>query len=133
MSRIAKLIIVFVILLSGLAFHLKNNQMIELNYYVGVLDMPLSWLVVIMLFIGAMLGVLASLPMIIKLKQQKLKLERQIKSSEKEINNLRVIKYLYFMYIICLYCKQSQVHVHVCMISIDCQISAIHFTAIYLF
>ncbi|MGB1799424.1 MAG: LapA family protein, partial [Gammaproteobacteria bacterium] len=56
-----------------------------------VLDMPLSWLVVIMLFIGAMLGVLASLPMIIKLKQQKLKLERQIKSSEKEINNLRVM------------------------------------------
>lgn len=91
MSRIAKLIIVFVILLSGLAFHLKNNQMIELNYYVGVLDMPLSWLVVIMLFIGAMLGVLASLPMIIKLKQQKFKLERQIKSSEKEINNLRVM------------------------------------------
>ena len=91
MSRIAKLIIVFIILLSGLAFHLKNNQMIELNYYVGVLDMPLSWLVVIMLFIGAMLGVLASLPMIIKLKQQKLKLERQIKSSEKEINNLRVM------------------------------------------
>lgn len=91
MSRIAKLIIVFVILLSGLAFHLKNNQMIELNYYVGVLDMPLSWLVVIILFIGALLGVLASLPMIIKLKQQKLKLERQIKSSEKEINNLRVM------------------------------------------
>ena len=91
MSRIAKLIIVFVILLSGLAFHLKNNQMIELNYYVGVLDMPLSWLVVIMLFIGAILGVLASLPMIIKLKQQKHKLEKQIKSSEKEINNLRVM------------------------------------------
>lgn len=91
MSRIAKLIIVFVILLSGLAFHLKNNQMIELNYYVGVIDMPLSWLVVIMLFFGAVLGVLASLPMIIKLKQQKYKLERQIKNSEKEINNLRVM------------------------------------------
>jgi uncharacterized membrane protein YciS (DUF1049 family) len=91
MSRIAKLIIVFAILLSGLAFHLKNNQMIELNYYVGVFNMPLSWLVVIMLFFGAMLGLLASLPMIIKLKQQKLKLERHIKSSEKEINNLRVM------------------------------------------
>lgn len=91
MSRIAKLIIIFVILLSGLAFHLKNNQMIELNYYVGVIDMPLSWLVVIVLFIGAILGVIASLPMIIKLKRQKYKLEKQIKSSEKEINNLRVM------------------------------------------
>ena len=91
MSRIFKLILVFAILLSGLAFHLKNNQLIELDYYVGVLNMPLSWLVVIVLFIGALLGVLASLPMIIILKQQKLKLERQIKNSEKEINNLRVM------------------------------------------
>ncbi|MEO1925536.1 MAG: LapA family protein [Gammaproteobacteria bacterium] len=91
MSRIFKLILVFAILLSGLAFHLKNNQLIELDYYVGVLNMPLSWLVVIVLFIGALLGVLASLPMIIILKQQKLKLERQIRNSEKEINNLRVM------------------------------------------
>ena len=91
MSRVVKLIIVFVILLSGLAFQLKNNQIIELNYYVGALDMPLSWLVVIVLFIGALLGILASLPMIIKLKQQKIKLEKQIKNSEKEINNLRVM------------------------------------------
>jgi len=91
MSRIAKLIIVFVILLSGLAFHLKNNQFIELNYYAGSLNMPLSWLVVLVLFIGAILGILASLPMIIKLKQQKMKLEKQIKNSEKEITNLRVM------------------------------------------
>ncbi len=91
MSRIAKLIIVFAILLSGLAFHLKNHQFIELNYYAGVLNIPLSWLVVIVLFIGAMLGVLASLPMIIQLKQKNLKLERQKKNSEKEINNLRVM------------------------------------------
>lgn len=91
MSRIAKLILVFVILLIGLAFHLKNNQLIELNYYVGVINMPMSWLVVLVLFIGSMLGVMASLPLLIKLKRDKLKLERQIKNSEKEINNLRVM------------------------------------------
>ncbi len=91
MSRIAKLILVFVILLIGLAFHLKNNQLIELNYYVGVIHMPMSWLVVLVLFIGSMLGVMASLPLLIKLKRDKSKLERQIKNSEKEINNLRVM------------------------------------------
>ncbi len=91
MSRIAKLILVFVILLIGLAFHLKNNQLIELDYYVGVINMPMSWLVVLVLFIGSMLGVMASLPLLIKLKRDKLKLERQIKNSEKEINNLRVM------------------------------------------
>ncbi|MFT5395011.1 MAG: putative membrane protein [Gammaproteobacteria bacterium] len=91
MSRIAKLILVFVILLIGLAFHLKNNQLIELNYYVDVISLPMSWLVVFVLFIGSMLGVLASLPIIIKLKRDKIMLERQIKNSEKEINNLRVM------------------------------------------
>jgi uncharacterized membrane protein YciS (DUF1049 family) len=47
--------------------------------------------VVLVLFIGSMLGVLASLPIIIKLKRDKSKLERQIRNSEKEINNLRVM------------------------------------------
>lgn len=91
MSRIAKLILVFVILLIGLAFHLKNNQPIELNYYIDVINLPLSWLVVIILFVGSIMGVLSSLPIIIKLKRDKLRLEKQIKNSEKEINNLRVM------------------------------------------
>lgn len=91
MSRIAQLILVFIILLVGLAFHLKNNQLIELNYYVGAIELPVSLIVVLVLCLGAFLGVLASLPIIIKLKQQKHRLEKQIKNSEKEINNLRVM------------------------------------------
>ena len=91
MSRIAKLILALAILLFGLAFHLKNNQLVELNYYVGTLELPLSLMVVIGLCIGALLGVLASMPIIIKLKRQKMKLEKQVKNSEKEINNLRVL------------------------------------------
>ena len=91
MSRIAKLIFVLAILLFGLAFHLKNNQFITLNYYVGAIELPFSLIVVLILCLGALLGVLASLPIIIKLKQRTLKLEGKIKNSEKEINNLRVM------------------------------------------
>ncbi len=91
MSRIAKLILVFIILMIGLTFHLKNNQLIKLNYYVDVIDIPLSWLVVIVLIIGSILGLLASLPIIIKLKRDKMILKKKIKNSEKEINNLRVM------------------------------------------
>jgi uncharacterized membrane protein YciS (DUF1049 family) len=58
---------------------------------VDVIDIPLSWLVVIVLIIGSTLGLLASLPIIIKLKRDKMILEKQIKNSEKEINNLRVM------------------------------------------
>ncbi len=91
MSRIAKLILILVILLFGLAFHLKNNQLVALNYYVGAIELPMSLVIVLVLILGALLGILASLPLIIKLKQQKLRLEKQIQNSEKEINNLRVM------------------------------------------
>lgn len=91
MSRIAKLILLFVVLLFGLAFHLKNNQLIQIDYYVGAIAMPLSLIIVSVLMIGALSGVLASLPMIVKLKRRALTLEKQIKNNEKEINNLRVM------------------------------------------
>lgn len=91
MSRIAKLILVLAVLLLGLVFHLKNNQLIELNYYLGTLELSLSLLVVVVLCVGAVLGALASLPLIVSLKRQQMKLKRQIENSEKEINNLRVL------------------------------------------
>lgn len=91
MSRIAKLITVLVILLFGLAFHLKNNQLIAVNYYLGEIELPLSLIIVLILIAGSLLGILASLPAIIKLKQQNLKLDKQVKNNEKEINNLRVM------------------------------------------
>ena len=91
MSRIPKLILVLAVLLLGLVFHLKNNQLIELNYYLGSLELSLSLLVVLVLCVGAMLGVLASLPVIVSLKRREMKLKRQIENSEKEINNLRVL------------------------------------------
>ena len=92
MSRIAKLILVFALILFGLAFHLKNNQLIELNYYISTtIPLPISIILVLVLCLGALLGVSASLPIIIKLKRQKRKLKSQIKNSEKEINNLRVM------------------------------------------
>ncbi len=91
MSYIVRLALVFIVLLFGLAFHLKNNQTIILDYYISTIELPFSLIMVLVLCVGALLGLLASLPIIIKLKQQKHRLEKQNKKSEEEINNLRVI------------------------------------------
>jgi putative membrane protein len=74
-----------------LIFHLKNDQLVELNYYVNSIPVSFSLVIVLTLCIGALLGVLASLPMILKLKHENARLVRQVKMTEKEINNLRVI------------------------------------------
>ena len=88
MSRIARLILVLAILLLGLVFHLKNNQTIELHYYLGSIELSLSLLVVLVLCVGSFLGVMASLPIIIRLKRSQMKLQKQIQNSEKEINTV---------------------------------------------
>ncbi len=91
MSRLLKVCFFIVIVFMGLIFHLKNNQLVELNYYVNSIPVSFSLVIVLTLCIGALLGVLASLPTILKLKHENARLARQVKITEKEINNLRVI------------------------------------------
>ncbi len=91
MLRILRFCIILVVLLSGFAFHLRNDQLVVMDYYIGTIDLPFSLFIVIALCFGAILGTLASLPGLIKLRRDKRKLQNQIKISEKEVNNLRVM------------------------------------------
>ncbi len=91
MSRVLKLFLILVVFLAGLAFHLRNDQFVQLDYYVDVINIPFSLWVVLTLGLGALLGILVSLPMILKLKRENTRLLKRVKISEKEINNLRTI------------------------------------------
>ena len=91
MARILKVLLLLLILVIGLIFHMKNSQLVELNYYLGIIESPLSLFFIVTLTFGAVLGVVSSLPIIFKLKKDNLKLKSQVKQSEKEITNLRVL------------------------------------------
>jgi len=91
MLRILRLCIILAVLFSGFAFHLRNDQLVVMDYYIGTFDLPFSLFIVIALCFGAILGILASLPGLFKLRREKRKLQSQIKLSEKEVNNLRVM------------------------------------------
>ncbi len=91
MSRFAKLSLFFIIIILGILLHLKNNQIIEFNYYVGSIEIPVSLLLVLALITGAILGMLSSLPMLLRLKSEKTRLEKLSRVTEKEINSLRVM------------------------------------------
>ena len=85
------IILILLIFIVSLVFFLKNNQMITFDYLVNSQDISLSFLLFISLSIGALLGILAWLPKIIGMKHRISKLEKQIKLSEKELDNLRVM------------------------------------------
>lgn len=90
MSRIVTILTLLFVIVIGLALHLRNKQEVVLDYYLNTHEFSLSLVIVGSVFVGAILGVLASLPLVIKLKHENVRLGKKVKINEKELNNLRV-------------------------------------------
>lgn len=91
MKRIFALVFFLIILVSGLGFAVINADTVTLNYYLGVISAPLSLILVVAITFGAVLGVLATIGMMLSLKREVARLRRTVKVKEKEISNLRSI------------------------------------------
>ena len=89
MKKIVLFILVFIILVIAISFAVLNAESVNLNFYFGQIESPLSLIIVISLACGALLGVLASLTLIVKLKHELVKLNKTVKLTEKEVDNLR--------------------------------------------
>jgi len=91
MKRIVIFILILLVTVLGLSFAVMNAGEVQLNYYLGTLSAPLSLVVVGAIALGALLGVLASLGVILNQKREMAKLRRAMKLSEKEVSNLRAL------------------------------------------
>lgn len=90
-KKYSSIILFLLIFIVSLVFFLKNNQTITFNYLIDSQELSLSFLLFVSLSIGALLGVLAWLPKIFSLKHRISRLQKQVKLTEKELNNLRVM------------------------------------------
>jgi putative membrane protein len=91
MTRIFRILMVFLVVITGLAVHLRNDQSITFDYYLGSVDLPFSFFLVTALVSGAVLGMIACLPMLLYLKKENRALKSRLRISEKELDNLRII------------------------------------------
>ena len=89
--RILALLVLLLVVGVGLTFSVMNAEPVTLDYYFGSSDIPLALLLVISLALGALLGVIASLGLIVRLKRTASSLRRENRLAEKEIMNLRNI------------------------------------------
>jgi putative membrane protein len=89
MKRIVIFTVLLLVVLIGLSFALMNAGIVSLNFYFGQLEAPLSLVMVIALALGAVMGVIASLWVVIGQKRELGKLRKSAKITEKEIANLR--------------------------------------------
>ena len=91
MLRIIRFFLVFLIVITGLAIHLRNDQYVVFDYYLGSIDFPFSFFLIIALVGGTTLGIIACLPGLLHLKKENRALKSHIRNSEKELDNLRMI------------------------------------------
>src|SRR3569832_1331783 len=77
--------------LAGLVFAVLNAQPVLLNYYFGSRDIPLAFIVAVAIAFGALLGVSASLGMVVKAKRQTSGLRRTADAAERELAHLRTL------------------------------------------
>ena len=95
MSQIIKKILYIslfiMVLLFGLLFFVKNYQLLEFNYLIGMIELPLSVLMLVSFFAGVLTGICALIPWLVRMKHRQSRLTRQLKLNEKEITNLRVL------------------------------------------
>ncbi|NOX75185.1 MAG: DUF1049 domain-containing protein [Gammaproteobacteria bacterium] len=89
MKRIFLFVVLFLVALLGLSFALMNADPVGLSYYFGSIQAPLSLVVVLALALGAGLGVLASLGMLVNQKRELARLRRSEKMAATEVKNLR--------------------------------------------
>jgi len=91
MSKLIYTILVLTIILFGIIFAVLNADTVQLNYYFGSQQLPLSLALVLAMFVGALLGVVASFNMILRSRREVARFRKASEMAEKEIANLRAI------------------------------------------
>jgi len=91
MLRLLYFLLVLIVVILGIVFSVLNADTVQLHYYLGSIELPLSLVIILAMIVGALLGVLSSLGFIIGSRRSASKLKHSVEVAEKEIVNLRNI------------------------------------------
>ncbi|MCG6969496.1 MAG: LapA family protein [Gammaproteobacteria bacterium] len=91
MKRIIFLIIFLVVFLLGASFALSNAQDVQLSYYFFETTVKLPWVIFGSMCVGVVLGIFSMMSMVIRLKHELSRKNKEVKVIEKEVANLRAL------------------------------------------
>lgn len=89
MARLIGFIVLLVVFVFALAFAALNVDDIQLNYHLGTITLPLSLSLAIATAIGVVIGIIATMGIVIGMRRELVKLRKTIKLTDKELTNLR--------------------------------------------
>jgi putative membrane protein len=91
MIKIIYLFLFLILVIFGIVFAVLNADPVDLHYYFGNKQVALSLVIVLSMMVGAILGVIASIGMIVNSRREVHKLKKSVDLAEKEITNLRAL------------------------------------------
>lgn len=89
MRRLIGLIFILLIVGFGLSFALLNAGPIQVDYYLGNAELPLSLALTLALAIGALIGLLSATAVLLRQKRETARLQRRLAQLERELGELR--------------------------------------------
>lgn len=93
MKKILGYISAISILILGTIFSIYNSDDVLINLVIFKQELPLAFLLILTLIIGAILGVFTTTSMMYRTRRELNKLKKQAKLNKTEINNLRRIPF----------------------------------------
>lgn len=91
MKRIITYLLALLVALVVLSFAVMNAAPVHLDYYFSSVDAPLSLIVVIAITVGACMGVLSMVGIVLRQRREIGKLRKSVKLAEQEVTNLRTM------------------------------------------
>jgi len=89
--RFVKLIIVLLVMVLGVAIAVTNPGNVVLNYGIGSLELPLSLVLVGAISVGAVIGCIVAIGILMRLKRENSKLQRKAHSDAVRVSNLSAL------------------------------------------
>ena len=89
MSALLQLLLVILILIIAATFAALNEQVINLNYFIGTLDTRLTFVIISCFVLGMIFSLAVVLSYIIRLRFEQRRLRSSLRIKEQELNNLR--------------------------------------------
>lgn len=89
--RIVTYVLWIVLILVGISFALLNSHTLPLDYFIGKTNIYFPLLFVLLLLCGAILGILALIPLLIRSQTTIHRLKHKMKILDQEVANLRRI------------------------------------------
>lgn len=85
------LVLLLALIVFGWGFAAENADKVHFSYFIGSMEQPLSFLLVLAVFVGSILGVMASLTVVLRLKNQIRLLRKSESLARQEVQNLRTL------------------------------------------